>query len=578
MKFIRLSLLIFSLPLILLAEYSQETLYIFSTDVQDASKVKNRSFLVSNSFQDSLINVEYWGGSTRAEFFCGGKLKKILKLKRNKPVQIRVPYKDNSCVIRVDGLQTVNLINDESYSNFYKKFNVYDKFNSYKEFCSYNQKDVYYTNDYPNMSCSHNVENIEIMSDSIESFLIKLEVLLGYKPPVELITDQNPYARIDFTKAPRLDAIYLSTLLYQNDFTGHLLSRILKFHASRGTMINIIGTGYMHSDKAKRLLRSLSHYSPNIRVQEYKYYEDSLLRKLKFVTNYLRDMHVKLLITLSDTNPKDNILIIGGRNVHDGFLFKNKPLLTKYPELDQVAPEDDFAYWQDVEFKIQSKELAETTYAHLLKFWNRNLTTTKIEPIASTRQRVSKINTINMFENQIRHFISIPFEDDQALEKLYIEMIDSAKKSIVISSPYLRPTTKIMNSIVRAINRGIDISIQTRIDLTGDTQASLYEETNKSAINDLYKYVKLYEWQADSILHSKLLIIDDDLSFIGSVNLSRRSFIQDVENGMLVKSKKFNKDLRVLVNSYQVNSRKITSKQKRVFWASVVVYLFQNQF
>jgi len=157
-------------------------------------------------------------------------------------------------------------------------------------------------------------------------------------------------------------------------------------------------------------------------------------------------------------------------------------------------------------------------------------------------------------------------------------MIDKAEASIKLSSPYLRPTKGIMDAFERAIARKVDITIQTRINLAGDTQAWLYEETNKAAINSLYDRVHLYEWTEGSILHTKMILVDEKFAFFGSVNLSRRSFIQDVENGLVIHDENFVGKLVDTFEGYNKRSRVIDQKQKRKFWASIVVGIAQNQF
>lgn len=573
MKFYKILILILSFPLCSTAQTAPETIYIEPTDLMQADDKEPRVFVTSNSIHEGLIRVVYSGQDLlEAKLYCDGSLKEIVLLQEYREPQIRIPKNNSSCILKIENMKEIHFVNTEVYSKIYKKFT------NYQEACLYDEAKFFFTNEYPHMTCTKSADDIKILSDSKESFLIKLETLLGYKPSLDFINNQNPYADIDFSKAPVLDAIYVSTLLYQNDFSGQVLSRILKFHAARGTLVNIIGTGYMHSEKAKKLLKEMSRFSPNISIQEYKYYEHRFFRKFNFLTNYLRDMHVKLLVTLSESSPKNNVLIIGGRNVHDGFLFEEKPDLSNFPELDQVAPEANFAYWQDVEIKIVSKPLAETAYAHLLKFWNRNLETMEIQPISSNNSKKNNFTGTKSSKHKIRHILSAPFSDNQSLERLFVEMIDSANSKIMISSPYLRPTEAIFNAILRAIARGVRISIQTRIDLKGDTLNWLYEETNKAAINDLYDKVEIFEWQENSILHSKLLLVDNELSFVGSVNLSRRSFIQDVESGMLIKSESFNSELRSLIESYQAKSRVINEAQERKFWASIMVYLFQDQF
>ncbi|MBN8540429.1 MAG: phosphatidylserine/phosphatidylglycerophosphate/cardiolipin synthase family protein [Deltaproteobacteria bacterium] len=573
------TLSILGVPAVWAGPSSPETLYL-----NDKSLDNFREFLVSNTRSDANIKISYSGSRFQShsvglddhlmdmgpDLWCNNRWVKSLKVHTG-GMEVVIPKMNGTCQIRLGNKPVVQFINDEAYSPVYKRFGAY------QEECKYSAEGPMSSNRYRNMSCAQSFDEVSILSDSIESFLVKLEVLLGQKVPKSFIEAQNPYADLDFSKAPKLDAIFLSTLLYQNDFSGQVLARILKFHAQRGTMVNIIGTGYMHSDNATNLFRELTLLSKNIRIQEYKYYEDDFWKKFLLVTNYFRNMHVKALVTLSSSNSRDNVVIVGGRNVHDGFLFQSKPDLARFPELDQAAPDATFAYWQDVEFLIRSKNVTDTVYAHLLKLWNRDLVKTTVEPIAFQTESTPLTDLATKGENVVRHFISLPFSDQHALEKLYVEMLDQAKSSVVISSPYLRPTKSLLKAILRAVGRGVRVDIQTRINLAGDTQAWLYEETNKAAINDLYTKVGVYEWQGNSILHSKIIVVDDKLSFVGSVNLSRRSFVQDVEGGLLIQSHRFNSQLRSLISSYRDQSTQITERQKRNFWASVVLNLIDDQ-
>jgi phosphatidylserine/phosphatidylglycerophosphate/cardiolipin synthase-like enzyme len=285
-------------------------------------------------------------------------------------------------------------------------------------------------------------------------------------------------------------------------------------------------------------------------------------------------MHIKLLITLSDDEDK-NAVVFGGRNIHDGFLFKDKPDYGKYPTLVQYGKEDDFVHWNDFEMKITSSKLAKKTAAHLLKFLNRDSLT---QNMLNMNDQGTQNELDESSHNLFRHFISLPYKDDNALEKLYVSLIDSATKSILISSPYLRPTDKILHALERAAQRKIDITIQTRVELIGDTDAWLYEEVNKESINKLYQQMKIYQWKENSILHSKFILVDGKTSFIGSVNLSRRSFIQDVENGFLINSEEVNKKMENIFYSYLAKSKQITEAEKRKFFPTLIIQILKNQF
>lgn len=548
-------------------------------------------FLISNSMHENLIELNNRMGDIDAQLECDGNVsvgrkkpaKQIrFKLKDRKQINLSFSQDTNSCLLKFSKDSAIRLVKDEVAYPFLRSLNrsLESCRYQYDPSKAFSVEGMFLSNSYPMMTCAHAVHKVEILQASEDGLLSKMEALLGYKPSIDFIHNLNPYAELDFSKAPKLDAIFVSTLLYRHDFSGTVLARLLKFHAERGTLVNIIGTGYMHEEKDKALLKELSQVQGNLRIQEYKYIESRLLQKRKFLTNYLRDMHVKMFVTLSSENPDHNTLIMGGRNVHDGFVFSEKPDLSKYPELDQ-SPEGDYAYWNDLEIKVTSPELARSVYSHLLSLWNRKIKGQKVSDI-QVSQETAKIvrgeEVLNSSKPMMRHVMSLPFNDDQVLEKLYVEMIDKAQTSIKLSSPYLRPTKAIMAAFERAIKRKVDVIIQTRIDLKGDTQAWLYEEANKAAINSLYDQIRIYEWTERSILHTKMLLIDGKFAFFGSVNLSRRSFIQDVENGFIIHDQNFVQKLTDVFDDYNARSRILDQKQKRKLWASIVMQLLQNQF
>lgn len=582
-KLILLSLI--TIPAVSLAYRAPEVLHL---DEQTPDV-----FLISNSKQDALIELKNGDKKIQGELTCDSAIsfkkkglfrKKHLgntltfTLNKNKRADITISKDTESCLLTFND-RKVRLIKDEVAYPFLKSFN------HRKENCRFvtdsqsGLDQLFLTNNYPMMTCAHPAYDVQILERSEDGLLAKMETLLGYNPGLEFIKAQNPYAELDFSRAPRLKAIFISTLLYRRDFTGTVIGRILKYHAERGTLVNIIGTGYMQDEKDKALLKELSQVkNGNIRIQEYKYIDpDSGLKSPgKYLTNYLRDFHVKMFVTLSD-DAENNTIITGGRNIHDGFVFADKPDFSAYPEIQQ-SPKGAYAYWNDLEIKITSRELAESAYAHLLKFWNRQVKGQVTEDISFAGEDISGDVILSSSQPMMRHILSLPFNDDHVLEKLFVEMIDRSEKSIRLASPYLRPTKQIMDAFKRAIERGVEISIQTRINLAGDTQAWLYEETNKAAINDLYSKVKIYEWTENSILHTKMMIIDEKLTFFGSVNLSRRSFIQDVESGYLINDVNLTSRLVDVFEGYKQKSRVIDQKQKRKFWASIFINILENQF
>jgi len=433
--------------------------------------------------------------------------------------------------------------------------------------------------DWAQLGCPHPIKKFEPLESPESGFDAKLEMLLGQKPPADFLKNGDPNAPLDFSKAPKLKAVYLSSLVFRADFYGTVMARLLKYQAEHGALVNVVTTDYMMLDKDRALLESLAAQNPNFRLDKFKYNNpNGLISKASnLVTDKFRDMHIKMFVTLSDEKESDNAVIFGGRNIHDGFLYKELPDHSRFPQLVQYGKgkDDDFVHWNDFEAKVTSKELAESTAAHLQRFISRDKETQKMVPFSSDKS-CTPIATET--EDTFQHFISVPYADDHALEKQYIKMIDSAKSSIKISSPYLRPPASIMAALERATKRGVDVQIQTRVELKGDTQAELYEEVNKESINALYKQAKIYEWKENSILHSKFMLIDNKKAMIGSVNLSRRSFIQDVENGYVINDPSVTKSMEKVFDSYVQKSARITKPLPRKLIPTLKIKLLENQF
>lgn len=123
-----------------------------------------------------------------------------------------------------------------------------------------------------------------------------------------------------------------------------------------------------------------------------------------------------------------------------------------------------------------------------------------------------------------------PNISNKAIRQLYISMLNNAKESVKIISPYFAPTTTIRKAIADAINRGVEVQIMVSekgdIPLTPET--SLYVAhafMKKGAVVYIYK---------KGFNHSKIMIVDDKFCTIGSANLNSRSIRYDLEINTVV--------------------------------------------
>jgi len=327
----------------------------------------------------------------------------------------------------------------------------------------------------------------------------------------------------------------------------------------------------------------LQESSNNIKLQEYRYDSSRNGGGISdLFSEYHRTMHVKLLITLGP-NEKDNMVFFGGRNIHDGFVFKEAPDYSAFPDMVQYGSgkDENFAHWRDFEVKVASKLLAEKVASHYLTLWERDSQNFSMRSL-NQNIAINKYVDENYFENEnvsmIRHFVSVPYKDDEALERFYVSLFDSAEESLRLSTPYFHLTKPLGKALERAVARGVKVSVITRIDLKGDTADAILSEVNKGTINKFLKKIKIYEYTVPSeILHSKLVLIDNKFSFVGSVNLNKRSFIHDMENGIMIYNKSYNQKMNKIMDGYQANAREVNEKQKLTLWKEIIVGIFSKE-
>jgi cardiolipin synthase len=162
-----------------------------------------------------------------------------------------------------------------------------------------------------------------------------------------------------------------------------------------------------------------------------------------------------------------------------------------------------------------------------------------------------------------------------ATSEFISQLLSAAHERIVISTPYYVPDEIIQTALCTAAYRGVDISIifPARNDswIVSAASRSYY-------ISLLQAGVKIYEYQK-GLLHAKTITLDNELSFIGSTNLDRRSFELNYENNMLIYNQAFTHDLQTRQNAYLADSQQITleavqawSKPKQL-WNNTIAML-----
>ena len=143
-----------------------------------------------------------------------------------------------------------------------------------------------------------------------------------------------------------------------------------------------------------------------------------------------------------------------------------------------------------------------------------------------------------------------------AMPEMFISLMYSARRELVISTPYYVPDDPIQAALWASARRGVDTTIifPARNDswIVGATSRSYYADL-------LTAGVRIFEYEG-GLLHTKSLTLDGQVTLIGSANMDRRSFELDYENNILFYDRSLTAEMRKRQDSYIAKSKEITSE------------------
>ncbi len=379
--------------------------------------------------------------------------------------------------------------------------------------------------------------------------------------------------------------IDLQTYIYSNDFSSKVLIGELKSAADRGVKVRILLDDYgTKSDIADVMLLN---QHPNIEVKVFNTVPNrsKLLYYPQFLTDFNRlnsRMHNKLFIV-------DNIAYItGGRNVGSNYF---------YPETASNFSDTDVLFIGDM-----TRDAANS----FDEYWNYHLAIpASVFPKAKSKKALRKLeksfakieensaeniklynNIINMAQQEFKNkkmnfswgrgkFLADPpqkvdmsmqekenYRGDimRALQHLW----KRTEKSVYMSAAYFVPGQGGLEHILREEDSGVHMTIVTNslASTNAPTVYAKWEKYRKQLIEsgaDVYEFMVSAEnlrgkehdrerkQSSFSVLHSKTMVFDDAISWIGSFNLDPRSAYYNTENVAIFESTDFANKLREMI-------------------------------
>lgn len=207
-----------------------------------------------------------------------------------------------------------------------------------------------------------------------------------------------------------------------------------------------------------------------------------------------------------------NIGFVGGLNIGDEYLGKN----------------EYFGFWRDTHLYV-SGEAVRSLQVIFLQDWYYTMGVTLLTPIY-----LSPELALDEEFGGVQLLSGGPDNNWNVIKNVFFAMITSAEKSIWIESPYFIPDDDILSALRVAALSGMDV----RVILPSKPDKKLVFYASKSYYRELLEAgVKVYEY-SNGFLHSKVIIVDQELASIGTSNMDMRSFHLNFEvNAFLYKTK-----------------------------------------
>ncbi|APS00199.1 phospholipase D-like domain-containing protein [Pajaroellobacter abortibovis] len=123
----------------------------------------------------------------------------------------------------------------------------------------------------------------------------------------------------------------------------------------------------------------------------------------------------------------------------------------------------------------------------------------------------------------------------QKIHREYLARMSAAKRSIDIANPYFVPNRLIRMGLFRAVAR----KVRVRVLLPANGDVSFVQFATEALIDSLLKHgIELYTL-AKPMIHTKIVIIDNEFTMLGSYNLDERSRHKNLEMNLAIQDTAF---------------------------------------
>jgi cardiolipin synthase len=204
----------------------------------------------------------------------------------------------------------------------------------------------------------------------------------------------------------------------------------------------------------------------------------------------------------------------------------------------------------DIHFRLKGRVVDELEWA-FRRDWHYCMGTRELRPYRHTNPNRSGAPVWS------RLVLDGPNKSLDRLNDLIIGVISAAHTRVWVMTPYFLPTLDLIGALVAAHLRGVDVQIL----LPGTNNIKPAHWASRNILRQLLENDIFIAYQAPPFIHSKLLLIDDIYSLVGSANLDPRSLRLNYELGLELFSQSLNQELCAYFCRRRALSQAVTKEE-----------------
>jgi cardiolipin synthase len=156
---------------------------------------------------------------------------------------------------------------------------------------------------------------------------------------------------------------------------------------------------------------------------------------------------------------------------------------------------------------------------------------------------------------------SSPLQGNDAMYRVFLQAISSARTSILISTPYLLPGEQLTEALLDAVRRGVRVRVLIPSVVKSSGVEFVTQASQREAFGALLEGgVQLHEY-SPALLHTKMMIIDGTWATVGSTNLDNRSMAMNDELNVMFYDRTIAKRLEEIFAADIAYSHKVSREQ-----------------